>query len=104
MTQIDCTICGSMNEYIKCIIPSHICKWCRQPITESQIYDMFRNGEPHCLEQQEQKERPVMVKVELKWISATVNEIYSNDANEGIEELDEGQQVMLYNDGTWVKL
>lgn len=31
----------------------------------------------------------------MKYISATVNEIYSDDKEEGIEELDEGNQVML---------
>jgi len=33
-----------------------------------------------------------------KWISATVNETYSDDSNEGITKVDEGTIVILYED------
>ena len=39
----------------------------------------------------------------MKFISATVNEVYSNDKSEGIEGLDEGDIVMLFEDGTWFR-
>ena len=36
-----------------------------------------------------------------RWISATVNEEYSDDELEGIEDLAEGHTVILYDNGTW---
>lgn len=43
------------------------------------------------------------LKKKLQWISASVNEIYSDDEYEGIEELCEGDNVILFSDGTWEK-
>jgi len=39
----------------------------------------------------------------VHWISATVNEQYSDDKEEGIQELQEGDNVILYSDGRWIK-
>jgi len=36
-----------------------------------------------------------------RWISATVNKIYTDHENEGIEGLDRGSIVILIADGTW---
>jgi len=33
-----------------------------------------------------------------RWVSATVNEIYSDDTSEGITKIDEGTTVILYED------
>lgn len=38
-----------------------------------------------------------------KWISATINEEYSTDMNEGIDGLTEGDIVILESDGKWYK-
>jgi len=38
-----------------------------------------------------------------RFISATVNEIYSDDKLEGIEGLNEGDTVILFEDGTWFR-
>jgi hypothetical protein len=39
----------------------------------------------------------------MRWISATVNEQYSNDPAEGIEGLQEGDTIVLFDDGSWYK-
>lgn len=39
----------------------------------------------------------------MKWISATINKEYSNDVEEGIDKLQQGDTVVLLDDGTWYK-
>ena len=40
----------------------------------------------------------------MKWISAEVNEVLSDDPEEGINELQEGDLVVLTSDGKWYKI
>lgn len=43
-------------------------------------------------------------KSKLSWMSANVNEVYSDDANEGIKDMNEGDLVILLEDGTWYSI
>lgn len=39
----------------------------------------------------------------MKWISATVNEEYIGEHEEGLDKITEGNLVILNEDGTWYR-
>lgn len=39
----------------------------------------------------------------MKWISANINEAYTSDKEEGIDDLNEGDIIIIQDDGKWYR-